>query len=104
LRSLPAAIRSAAADHSGQTLGTVTDVVQAKSGHRGYLVVAGKQSTGTATPVPYQLANSMTKNGIIVLDRGAFEQAPKVAQSQLSGRSSSRWQRKVDQYWNKHSE
>ncbi|HXS26385.1 MAG TPA: hypothetical protein VN730_01835 [Steroidobacteraceae bacterium] len=86
-------------DRSGQTLGTVADVVPAKSAHR-YVVVNG--SDGRTTPVPYDVASSMMAAGKIVLDRTAFEQAPKISQSELSRGSSASWRKKVDRYWRKH--
>jgi len=86
-------------DRSGQTLGTVADVVPAKSAHR-YVVVSG--SVGRTTPVPYDVASSMMAAGKIVLDRTAFEQAPKISQSELSRGASASWRKKVDRYWRKH--
>ncbi len=87
-------------DRSGQNLGTVAEVSRLKSGQR-YVAVTG--SDGSTTPVPYHIASSMMAEGKVVLDRAAFEQAPKLNRSELSGGSGS-WQKKVDQYWRKHSE
>lgn len=87
-------------DRSGQTIGTVSKVTPATSRHR-YVVVTGTEG-GNATPVPYAVASSTTADGKIVLDREAFEQAPKISASQAS-RSSRTWRMKVDRYWRKHA-
>jgi hypothetical protein len=84
---------------TGQSLGTVVDVVPGRNGdtQSGYVVIAG--SGGSATPVPYAAASAMVQNGSIVMDRSRFENAPKVPQSQLEDRSSKSWQSKADTYW-----
>lgn len=85
-------------DRSGQPLGTVSRVTPESARHR-YVVITGTQG-GNATPVPYTVASSMMAAGRIVLDREAFEQAPKIKPSQAS-RSSRNWQSRVDRYWSK---
>ena len=86
-------------DRSGQTLGSVADVVKSDTGRDGYVVVSG--TDGKARPVPYSVASSMTKGGKIVLERAAFVDAPKVKLSELQ--SGQGWQKKTDKYWEKHS-
>lgn len=86
-------------DRSGQSLGTVDRVVRDKAGQR-YVVVTG--TDGSARPVPYRIASSTMTAGKVVLDRAAFERAPKIKQSELSSRSG-RWHTKVDRYWRKHA-
>jgi Tfp pilus assembly protein FimT len=88
-------------DRSGQSLGSVGNVIPAKSGHRGYVMVNG--TDGSATPVPYSIASSMAKNGMIVLDRATFEGAPKVQQNELEHPAGTAWQNKADRYWSKHT-
>jgi hypothetical protein len=89
-------------DRSGQSIGTVADVIPGKSGQHGFVVVSGKD--GSATPVPANIAREMAKNGHLILDRAAFESAPKVQKSDISGSSGSAWERKADQYWQKHKD
>lgn len=86
-------------DRSGQALGTVAEVVRDKSEQR-YVLVKGMN--GRITPVPYDAASSMTAAGKVVLDRAAFEQAPKIGQNEVSS-GSARWQSKVNRYWRKHA-
>jgi hypothetical protein len=86
-------------DRSGQTLGSVADVVKGGGAKSGYVVVSG--TDGDARPVPYSIASSMATNGRIVLDRTAFVGAPKVKLSELE--SGQGWQKKADKYWQKHS-
>jgi hypothetical protein len=82
---------------TGSRLGFVAHVVPGSSGTQegGYVVIAG--AGGTATPVPYGTANSMIKDGKIVIDRSRFEGAPKVQQSKID--SSTSWKQKADSYW-----
>jgi len=86
-------------DRSGQNLGTVDRVVQDTSGQRYVAVTA---SDGSTRPVPYDVASSMMAEGKVVLDRAAFEQAPSIYRSELSS-GSARWQKTVDQYWQKQA-
>lgn len=84
-------------DRAGQTLGTVGNVLKDKSGQR-YVFVSG--SDGRMTPLPYAVASSTLAAGKVVLDRSAFEQAPKIKHSDMS---KGRWRTKVDQYWRKQT-
>ena len=88
---------------SGESLGTVVDLVPGPTGstESGYVVIAS--SGGSATPVPYAAASSMIQNGKIVVERTRLESAPKVQQSQLEDRTSKSWQSKADKYWGVHA-
>ena len=88
---------------SGESLGTVVDLVPGPTGstESGYVVIAS--SGGSATPVPYAAASSMIQNGKIVVERTRLESAPKVQQRQLEDRSSKSWQSKADKYWGVHA-
>jgi len=88
---------------SGESLGTVVDLVPGPTGstESGYVVIA--TSGGSATPVPYAAASSMIQNGKIVVERTRLESAPKVQPSQLEDRSSKTWQSKADRYWGAHT-
>jgi hypothetical protein len=86
-------------DRSGETLGSVADVVKEHSGRDGYVIVSG--TDGSARAVPYSVASSSATNGMIVLDRNAFVAAPKVKLDEVQ--SGQGWQKKSDKYWQKHS-
>jgi hypothetical protein len=86
-------------DRSGQTLGSVADVVKSSDARDGYVVVSG--TDGSARAVPYSVASSSATNGMIVLDRNAFVGAPKLKLDEVQ--SGQGWQKKSDKYWQKHS-
>lgn len=84
---------------SGQSLGSVSRVVPGLNGKRssGYVLVSA--SNGESVPVPYGTANSMVRDGKLVLSQARFEQAPKVTQDDLQSSSSHAWRVKADHYW-----
>ena len=84
---------------SGQSLGSVSSVVPGMNGHKssGYVVVSG--SNGMSVPVPYRTANSMVRNGKLILSQSRFEHAPKVTQEDLQNSANHAWQKKANQYW-----
>jgi hypothetical protein len=84
---------------SGQSLGSVSSVVPGLNGQQssGYVVVSG--ANGMSTPVPYQTANSMVRDGKLVLSQSKLEHAPKVTQEDLQNSSDRSWRVKADQYW-----
>jgi hypothetical protein len=86
---------------SGQSLGSVSTVLPGLNGRQtsGYVVVSG--SNGMSTPVPYRTANSMVRDGKLVLDQSRFEGAPKVSQEDLQNSADHAWRTKADQYWMK---
>ncbi|MGH8170955.1 MAG: hypothetical protein ACRETJ_10505, partial [Steroidobacteraceae bacterium] len=61
---------------SGQSLGSVSNVVPGLNGHKssGYVVVSG--SNGMSVPVPYRTANAMVRDGKLILSQSRFEHAP----------------------------
>lgn len=83
---------------SGHPLGFVVDVVPGTGGmqENGYVVIAGAAGTGT-TPVPYSTASSMVRDGKLVINRGRFDHAPKVQQSDIQNTAA--WKDKTDHYW-----
>jgi hypothetical protein len=89
---------------SGQSLGTVVDIVPGAAGDAktGYVVIAA--AGGTARPVPYSSASSMVQNGKLVMDRSRLMNAPTVQQNQLEDHSSTTWKKKADSYWGKGQE
>lgn len=87
---------------SGQSLGSISQVVPGLNGRKtsGYVLVSG--SSGESVPVPYHTANSMVRNGKLVLSQSRLEHAPKVTQEDLQNRSDHAWRVKADRYWKKH--
>ncbi|MBW4051641.1 MAG: hypothetical protein HIU85_09285 [Proteobacteria bacterium] len=84
---------------SGQSLGSVSRVVPGLNGRpsSGYVLVSGAH--GMSVPVAYRTAQSMVRNGKLVLDRSRFEHAPKVTREDLQNRSDHAWRIKADRYW-----
>jgi hypothetical protein len=84
---------------SGQSLGSVANVVPGLNGKKsaGYVVVSGPN--GESVPVPYKMANSMVRDGKLVLSQSRFERAPKVTQDDLQNSSDHSWRVKADRYW-----
>lgn len=84
---------------SGQSLGSVTNVVPGLNGRKssGYVVVSG--SNGMSVPVPYRTATAMVRDGKLVLSQSRLEHAPKVTQEDLQNSSDHAWRTKADQYW-----
>ncbi|MGH8301295.1 MAG: hypothetical protein ACRET5_07485 [Steroidobacteraceae bacterium] len=84
---------------SGQSLGSVSNVVPGLNGHKssGYVVVSG--SNGMSVPVPYRTANAMVRDGKLILSQSRFEHAPKVTQEDLQNSADHAWRMKADQYW-----
>lgn len=84
---------------SGQSLGTVSNVIPGLNGRKtsGYVLVSG--SNGMSVPVPYRTANSMVHDGKLVLGQSRLEHAPKVSQEDLQNRADHAWRVKADRYW-----
>ena len=87
------------ATSSGQSLGSVSSVVPGLNGKQssGYVVVSG--ANGMSTPVPYRTANSMVRDGKLVLNQSRLEHAPKVTREDLQNSSDHAWRTKADHYW-----
>lgn len=84
---------------SGQSLGSVANVVPGLNGEQssGYVVVYG--ANGMSVPVPYRTASSMVRNGKLVLSQSMLEHAPKATQEDLQSSSNPAWRVKADRYW-----
>lgn len=84
---------------SGQSLGTVSNVIPGLNGRKtsGYVLVSG--SNGMSVPVPYRTANSMVRDGKLILRQSRLEHAPKVSQEDLQNRADHAWRVKADRYW-----
>ena len=86
---------------SGELLGSVSSIIPGDSRNDNYVVVADLQ--GLATMVPYSTATQMAQKDKLVVDRTAFEKAPKVQQSQTEDDTRDRYERKADEYWKRYA-
>jgi hypothetical protein len=88
---------------SGESLGTVSNVVPGLNGRKssGYVLISG--SNGMSVPVPYGAADHMVRHGTLVLSRSRFQHAPKVSQEDLQNRADHAWRVKADRYWRARS-
>ena len=86
---------------SGELMGRVSAIVPSDSRDQNYVVMADQQ--GLASLMPYSTATAMVHNDKLVIDRTAFEKAPKVQNTQLEDRSLDGVERKSDEYWNRHA-
>jgi hypothetical protein len=83
---------------SGQSLGSVVDIVRDRSGTPTYAVVAIDNDT---TAVPYDTAAAMIHNGKVIMSQAKLADAPKVKQSEWLDQASSGWRKQSDRYWGK---
>jgi len=86
---------------SGELLGSVSSIIPGDSRNDSYVVVADLQ--GLATMMPYSTATQMTQKDKLVVDRTAFQKAPKVQQSQPEDDTRDRFERKADEYWKRYA-
>lgn len=86
---------------SGELLGSVSSIIPGDSRNDSYVVVADLQ--GLATMMPYSTATQMAQKDKLVVDRTAFEKAPKVQQLQTEDDTRDRFERKADEYWKKYA-
>lgn len=86
---------------SGELLGSVSSIIPGDSRDDNYVVVADLQ--GLATMMPYSTATQMAQKDKLVVDRTAFEQAPKLQQSQTEDDTRDRFERKADEYWKRYA-
>ncbi len=86
---------------SGELLGSVSSIIPGDSRNDNYVVVADLQ--GLATMMPYSTAAQMAHSDKLVVERTAFEKAPKVQQSQTEDDTRDRFERKADEYWKKYA-
>jgi hypothetical protein len=86
---------------SGEPLGKVASIIPGDARNESYVVVGDQQ--GLATMMPYETAIAMTHHNKMVVDRTAFEKAPKVQQTQSEDQPLEGSQRKADEYWKKYA-
>jgi hypothetical protein len=81
---------------SDAPLGKVVDVVFDSKNQPAFVVIS---SGGTATAVPYAVANSMVSADKIVIDHSKLKSAPKIKQGEWRSESSSSWKQEATRYW-----
>jgi hypothetical protein len=81
---------------SGETLGSVVDIVRNKAGTPTYAVVAIDNDT---TAVPYDTAVGMIHGDKVIMSQAKLSAAPKVKQSEWLDQTSSSWRTQSDRYW-----
>jgi len=86
---------------SGELLGSVSSIIPGDSRNDNYVVVADLH--GLATMMPYSTATQMAQKDKLVVDRTAFEKAPKVQQTQAEDDTRDRYERKADEYWKRYA-
>lgn len=86
---------------SGELLGRVASIIPGDARNESYVVVGDLQ--GLATMMPYETATAMTRHDKMVVDRTAFEKAPKVQQTQSEDQPLEGSQRKADEYWKRYA-
>jgi hypothetical protein len=86
---------------SGELLGRIASVIPGDARNESYVVVGDLQ--GLAVMMPYATASAMTQHDKMVVDRTAFEKAPKVQETQVEDHSLEGSQRKADEYWKRYA-
>ena len=81
---------------TGETLGSVVDIVRNKAGTPTYAVVAIDNDT---TAVPYDTAVGMIHGDKVIMSQAKLSAAPKVKQSEWLDQTSSSWRTQSDRYW-----
>lgn len=86
---------------SGDLLGRVSTIIPGDAHNDAYVVVGDLQ--GLATLMPYATATAMTQEDKVVVDRAAFEKAPKLQKTQVEDTSLDGVERRSDNYWKKYA-
>lgn len=82
---------------TGQSLGTVSDVVADSGGQPAYAMIS--TGTDTMTAVPYDAVRSMMSGDKIVMDRTLLENSPQVSRNEMKDKSDTSWKTEADRYW-----
>jgi len=83
---------------SDAPLGKVVDVVFDAQSQPEFVVIS---SGGTATAMPFSVANSMMSADKLVIDHSRLKAAPKVKQGEWRSESSSSWKQEATRYWDR---
>ncbi|MGQ0835722.1 MAG: PRC-barrel domain-containing protein [Gammaproteobacteria bacterium] len=82
---------------TGESLGTVVDIVaDATTGAPLFVVIS---SEGEGTAVPYAAASSMVQRDALVMDRSRLESAPRIGQGEWRDPASGDWITEANDYW-----
>lgn len=91
-------VGAAVVSTSDAPLGKVVDVVFDSKDQPAFVVIS---SGGTATAVPYSVANSMMSEDKLVIDQSRLKAAPKVKQGEWRSEASSSWKQDAARYWDR---
>ncbi len=91
-------VGAAVVSKSDAPLGKVVDVVFDAKNQPAFVVIS---SGGTATAVPYAIANSMMSSDKIVIDQSRLKAAPKIKQGEWRSDASSSWKQDATRYWDR---
>lgn len=84
---------------TGQSLGTVSNVVPALNGQKdsGYVVIA--RTGGSMVAVPYAPARVFARDGKFIVSKSELDHAPTVTQDELRSLSNKSWRTEANRYW-----
>jgi hypothetical protein len=91
-------VGAAVVSPSDAPLGKVVDVVFDSKNQPAFVVIS---SGGTATAVPFAVANSMMSDEKIVIDQSRLKAAPKIKQGEWRSEASSSWKQDATRYWDR---
>jgi hypothetical protein len=91
-------VGAAVVSTSDAPLGKVVDVVFDSKNQPAFVVIS---SGGTATAVPYKVANSMMSDDKLVIDQSRLKAAPKIKQGEWRSEASSTWKQDAARYWDR---
>lgn len=86
---------------TGQSLGTVSNVVPALNGQKdsGYVVIA--RTGGSMVAVPDAPARVLAREGKFIVSKSELDHAPTVTQDELRSPSNKTWRVQADRYWHR---
>ena len=91
-------VGAAVVSTSDAPIGKVVDVVFDAKDQPAFVVIS---SGGTATAVPYAVANSMMSDDKLVIDQSRLKAAPKIKQGEWRSEASSSWKQDATRYWDR---
>jgi cytoskeletal protein RodZ len=91
-------VGAAVVSKSDAPLGKVVDVVFDSKNQPAFVVIS---SGGTATAVPFAVANSMMSDEKLVIDQSRLKAAPKIKQGEWRSEASSSWKQDATRYWDR---
>lgn len=91
-------VGAAVVSPSDAPLGKVVDVVFDAKNQPAFVVIS---HGGTATAVPYTVANAMRSDDRIVVDHSRLKAAPKIKQGEWRSEPSGSWKQDATRYWDR---